>query len=379
LKSGKYRGPLHGIPYGVKDLLALEGVPFTYGSEIYKDQIAEITSPVIEKLNEAGAVLLAKLSLGELAWGDVWYGGKTRNPWNTESGSSGSSAGSASAVAAGLVPFAIGSETWGSIVSPSTVCGVTGLRPTFGRVSRTGAMALSWTMDKIGPIGRTAQDCAIVINAISGPDGIDNTLADVPLNINLARDPKKLRVGYVKSYFDTDYQMKGNDSLALETLKSIGIELIPVSLPDKLPVSAISFILWTEAAAAFSYLTLTNKDDLMVRQVKMAWPNFFRAARFVPAVEYIQANRIRTLLIEEFSKLFNEVDVIVTPSFVGDQLLMTNLTGHPALVLPTGFSDQGLPTSFTIIGNWFREDDILLLGKAYQDKTQFFRQTPKGF
>jgi len=379
LQSGKYRGPLHGIPYGAKDLLALEGVPLTFGSAIYKDQIPTITSPVIEKLEEAGAILLAKLSLGELAWGDVWHGGKTRNPWNTETGSSGSSAGSASAVAAGLVPFAIGSETWGSIVSPSTVCGVTGLRPTFGRVSRTGAMALSWTMDKIGPIARTAQDCAIILNSISGPDGIDNTLVDVPLNLNLTRDPRKLRVGYAKDYFGQDYPMKGNDSLALETFKSLGIELIPISLPDNFPVSAISFILWTEAAAAFSYLTLSGKDDMMVRQVKRAWPNFFRAARFVPAVEYIQANRIRTIIINEFSKLFDKVDVIVTPSFVGDQLLMTNLTGHPALVVPTGFSEEEMPTSLTILGNWFREDDILLLGKAYQDKTQHFRKTPKGF
>ncbi len=379
LQAGKYRGPLHGIPYGAKDLLALEGVPLTFGSAIYKEQIPTITSPVIEKLHEAGAILLAKLSLGELAWGDVWHGGKTRNPWNPETGSSGSSAGSASAVAAGLVPFAIGSETWGSIVSPSTVCGVTGLRPTFGRVSRTGAMALSWTMDKIGPIARTAQDCAIVLGSISGLDGIDPTLADVPLNLNLARDPRKLRVGYTKDYFGQEYSMKTNDSLALQTLKSLGIELIPVTISEKYPVSAISFILTTEAAAAFSDLTLTGKDDLMVRQAKRAWPNTFRAARLIPAVEYLQANRIRSLIIEEFSGIFNQVDVMVTPSFVGDQLLMTNLTGHPALSVPTGFSEDGMPTSITIVGNWFREDNVLLLGKAFQEKTNFFRKKPKGF
>ena len=379
LQGGKYRGPLHGIPYGAKDLLSLKGVPLTFGSKIYKEQIPTITSPVIEKLHEAGAVLLVKLSLGELAWGDVWHGGKTRNPWNTETGSSGSSAGSAAAVAAGLVPFAIGSETWGSIVSPSTVCGVTGLRPTFGRVSRTGAMALSWTMDKIGPIASTAHDCAIVLAAISGPDGIDPTLADVALNINLARDPRNLRVGYTRGYFEQDYPMRVNDSLALQSLRNLGIELIPIALPENHPVSAISFILAAEAAAAFSILTLTGKDSLMVRQVKKAWPNTFRAARFIPAVEYIQANRIRTLIIEEFSKLFNLVDVIVTPSFVGNQLLMTNLTGHPALAIPTGFSEDGLPTSLTILGNWFREDNILLLGKAFQDKKQFFRKTPPGF
>lgn len=379
LKQGKYRGPLHGIPYGVKDLLALKDFPFTFGSAIYKDQIASLTSPVIEKLDKAGAVLVAKLTLGELAWGDVWFGGTTRNPWNTERGSSGSSAGSASATAAGLVAFAIGSETWGSIVSPSTVCGVTGLRPTFGRVSRTGAMALSWSMDKIGPICRTAQDCAIVINTISGIDGIDPTLVEMPLNINLKADYKKLRVGFTNDYFSANYHFKSNDSLVLAALKDLGVELIPIQLPEHLPISALSIVLDVEAAAAFSDLTLTNMDDMMVRQGKVAWPNFFRKARFIPAVEYIQANRIRTKLIEEFEKIFKEVDVIVTPSFGGNQLLMTNLTGHPALSIPSGFSSANLPTSITFIGNWFREDNLLLLGKAYQDKTQWYRQTPQGF
>jgi Asp-tRNA(Asn)/Glu-tRNA(Gln) amidotransferase A subunit family amidase len=379
LLNGVYRGPLHGIPYGVKDLLALEGYPFTWGSAIYKDQIAEITSPVIKKLDNAGAVLVAKLTLGELAWGDVWYGEKTRNPWNTENGSSGSSAGSASATAAGLVAFAIGSETWGSIVSPSTVCGVTGLRPTFGRVSRTGAMALSWSMDKIGPICRTAKDCAIVLNAISGVDGQDNTLVELPANFDLTKDAKKLRVGYVESYFSANYSMKHNDSIALKVIRDLGIELVPINLPKDLPIDALSIILDVESAAAFSELTLTNKDDLMVRQGKIAWPNFFRKARFVPAVEYVQANRIRTLLIEEFSKIFNEVDVIISPSFGGHQLLMTNLTGHPALSLPTGFNDQGLPTSITFIGNWFKEDDIVLLGAAYQKQAQWFKKFPEKF
>jgi len=379
LKNGKYRGPLHGIPYGVKDLLALKDYPFTWGSSIYKDQIAGITSPVIEKLDAAGAVLVAKFPLGELAWGDVWFGGMTRNPWNTEHGSSGSSAGSASATAAGLVGFAIGSETWGSIVSPSTVCGVTGLRPTFGRVSRTGAMALSWTMDKLGPICRTSQDCAIVLNAIIGVDGIDPTLADVPFNPNLKKDYKTLRVGYVKDYFEQDYDFKKNDSITLETLKNMGVELVPVTLPENLPIDALSIILDVESAAAFSELTLTNRDDEMVRQIKWAWPNFFRKARFVPAVEYIQANRIRTKLIEEFSKIFEEVDVIISPSFSGNQLLMTNLTGHPALSLPNGFSSEGLPTSITFIANWFNEADLIVLAKAYQNETQFYRKVPKGF
>ncbi len=379
IREGKYRGPLHGIPYGVKDLLALKNYPFTWGSPIYREQIADVTSPVIEKFDEAGAVLVAKLSLGELAWGDVWYGGMTRNPWNIETGSSGSSAGSASATAAGLVAFAIGSETWGSIVSPSTVCGVTGLRPTFGRVSRTGAMALSWSMDKIGPICRTAQDCAIVLKAIAGTDGIEPVLADIPFNANLKKDYKLIRVGYVKDYFNEKYGFKANDSIALETLKNMGVELVPVTLPENLPVEALSIILDVESAAAFSELTLTNRDDEMVRQIKWAWPNFFRKARFVPAVEYIQANRIRTKLIEEFSKLFEQVDVIVTPSFVGNQLLMTNLTGHPALSVPNGFSDEGLPTSFTFIANWYNEQDLVVLGKAYQEETKLYRKIPPEF
>jgi Asp-tRNA(Asn)/Glu-tRNA(Gln) amidotransferase A subunit family amidase len=379
LKNGKYRGPLHGIPYGVKDLLALKGYPFTYGSSIFKDQIASITSPVITKLDEAGAVLIAKLSLGELAWGDVWYGEKTRNPWNTDTGSSGSSAGSASATAAGLVAFAIGSETWGSIVSPSTVCGVTGLRPTYGRVSRTGAMALSWSMDKIGPLCRTAQDAAIVLNAISGIDGIDNTLVDMPNDIDLTRSIKSLRVGFTEDYFSRNYGFKHNDSLVLENLKGMGVDLNPIQLPEDLPISALSIILDVEASAAFSELTLKDLDDQMVRQGKVAWPNFFRKARFIPAVEYIQANRIRTKLIEEFSNLFEQVDVIISPSFGGNQLLMTNLTGHPAISVPTGFSERGLPTSITFIGNWFKEEDILLLAKAYQDQTQWYRKTPQTF
>lgn len=379
LSKGKYRGPLHGIPYGVKDLLALKGYPFTWGSNIYKDQIPEITSPVIEKLDDAGAVLVAKLSLGELAWGDVWFGGTTRSPWNTEQGSSGSSAGSASATAAGLVAFSIGSETWGSIVSPSTACGVTGLRPTFGRVSRTGAMALSWTMDKIGPICRSAQDCAIVLQTISGIDGVDPTLVNLPFEINLKKDYKTLRVGYVDDYFSQNYPAKQNDSITLLTLKEMGVELVPVKLPEHLPVEALSIILDAESAAAFSHLTLTNRDDEMVRQVKWAWPNFFRKARFVPAVNYILANRIRTDLIKEFRTIFEGVDVIVTPSFVGNQLLMTNLTGHPALAVPNGFMENGMPTTFTILADWYNEADLVVLGKAYQEQTKLYRKIPQGF
>src|SRR5690606_4364429 len=255
----KYRGMLHGIPYGVKDLLATKNYKTTWGSVPYKDQMIDMDASVVKKLEEAGAVLLAKLTMGALAWGDVWFGGKTRNPWNIEQGSSGSSAGSAASVSAGLLPFAIGTETYGSIISPSTVCGVTGLRPSYGRVSRTGAMALSWSMDKIGPICRNAEDCAIVFNAIYGPDEADPTVYDFPFNYNSKIDLKKLKVAYLKNDFSGDYDFKKNDSISLEIIKNLGVELIPVELPDY-PVYDMSIILSAEAAAAFDELTLSGRD-----------------------------------------------------------------------------------------------------------------------
>jgi Asp-tRNA(Asn)/Glu-tRNA(Gln) amidotransferase A subunit family amidase len=379
IAQGIYRSPLHGIPYGVKDLLALKGFPFTFGSKIYKDQIPEITSPVIQKLDEAGAVLVAKLSLGELAMDDAWFGGITRNPWNTAKGSSGSSAGSASATSAGLLAFTIGSETWGSIISPSTVCGVTGLRPTFGRVSRTGAMALSWTMDKIGPICRTAEDCALVFDVIRGKDGQDPTLVDLPFNYKPQKDIRSLRIGYVEDYFKEKYDFRVNDSLTLKALQEMGISLIPIKLPEQIPSMAISIMLEAEAAAAFSDVTLSKKDTMMVRQEKIAWPNIFRQARFIPAVEYIQASRIRTQLIAEFMKIFKEVDVIVCPTWGGNQNLMTNLTGHPALLIPNGFGKDGLPTSITFLADWYNEADLLLVGSAYQKRAGFFQKHPDKF
>ncbi len=379
ISKGIYRGPLHGIPYGVKDLLALKGYPFTFGSKIYKNQIPEITSPVIQKLDEAGAVLVVKFSLGELAMDDTWFGGLTRNPWNTEKGSSGSSAGSASGTSAGLIAFSIGSETWGSIVSPSTVCGVTGLRPTYGRVSRTGAMALSWTMDKIGPICRTAEDCALVFDVIKGKDGQDPNLVDLPFNYNPKKDIKSLRIGYVEDYFKEKYDFRTNDSLTLKTLREMGLNLIPIKLPEQIPSMAISIMLEAEAAAAFSDLTLTQKDTMMVLQKKGAWPNIFRQARFIPAVEYIQASRIRTQLIAEFMNVFKTVDVIVCPTWGGNQNLMTNLTGHPALLIPNGFGKDGLPTSITFLADWFNEADLLLVGSAYQKRVGFYQKHPDKF
>ena len=379
IKAGRYRGPLHGIPYGVKDLLAVKGFPTTWGSPIFKNQMIHETASVVEKLDFAGAVLVAKLSLGELAMDDVWFGGKTRNPWNINEGSSGSSAGSSAATSAGIVAFAIGSETWGSIVSPSTVCGVTGLRPTFGRVSRTGAMALSWTMDKIGPICRNAQDAAIVFNAIYGPDGKDITLVDKPFNINLDKANKPLRVGYIVSEFAEKNEHNTNDFTALETMKQMGYELIPVQLPNNLPVEALSIILEAEAAAAFSNLTLSNLDDSMVLQTKNSWPNIFRTSRLIPAVEYIQANRIRTDLIQKFMEIFKQVDIIISPSLEGNQLLMTNLTGHPSISIPNGFDKRRMPTSITFIADWYNEADLLALGWAFQQKQGFYLKHPDKF
>ena len=378
IASGKYRGPLHGIPYGAKDLLAVRGYRTTWGAMPYKEQVFDENATVIEKLEQAGAVLVAKLTLGALAWGDVWYGGKTRNPWNLEEGSSGSSAGSAAATAAGLVPFAIGTETWGSIVSPATRCGATGLRPTYGRVSRSGAMALSWSMDKIGPICRSVEDCAIVFKAIYGPDGRDPSVVDVPFEYRGRVDFDRVRVGFAKSLFEDESEGKAYDEAALRVLERLGAALVPIEFPDY-PVESLAFILSAEAAAAFDELTRSNRDDLMVRQVRDAWPNVFRASRFIPAVEYINANRVRYMLIQEMQKVMSTVDVYVAPSFGGDNLLLTNLTGHPCVVLPNGFDEAGCPVSITFVGRLFDEGTLLAVAKAYQDATGFHLKHPPLF
>lgn len=377
IASGHYRGPLHGIPYGAKDLLATKGIRTTWGAAPYKDQTPDEDATVVKKLEAAGAVLVAKLTLGELAWGDVWFGGRTRNPWDYEQGSSGSSAGSAAATSAGLVGFAIGSETWGSIISPSTRCGVTGLRPTFGRVSRTGAMALSWTMDKIGPLGRSVDDCALIFQAILGPDGKDLTCVDLPFVWDPNADLKSIRVGYLKKEFEKDYRNKKNDLETLEVLKKLGVELIPFELPSDLPVDSLSFILNVEAAAAFDELTRSGRDELLVRQTRNAWPNVFRQARLISAVEYIQANRIRWLLMKEMEERMKGVDVYVAPSFGGPNLLLTNLTGHPAVVVPNGFDEKGRPTSISFIGQLFAEDKVLRVARAFQQATDFHLRRPQ--
>jgi len=378
IAAGKYKGLLHGIPFGVKDLLAVKGYKTTWGAAPYKNQLIDIDATVIKKLEEAGAVLLAKLSMGALAWGDVWFGGMTRNPWDTTKGSSGSSAGSASAVSAGLIPFAIGTETWGSIVSPSTVCGVTGLRPTYGRVSRYGAMALSWSMDKIGPICRNAEDCAIVFNSIYGPDNLDQTVYKYGFTYNPQIDFKKIRIGYLKNDLEKDSAFKKQNLSVLNTFKELGAELIPIELP-KIEVNALALILNAEAAAAFDDLTRSNKDDLLVRQIRDAWPNVFRASRFIPAVEYINANRVRFQLIQEMADLMKKVDLYIAPSWEGNNLLLTNLTGHPSVVFPTGFSEEGTPTSITLIGNLFDEGKVIAAAKAFQDATGFHLEHPDLF
>lgn len=378
IAAGNYRGPLHGIPYGAKDLLAVRGYKTTWGAMPYKDQMLDYNATVIKKLEEAGAVLVAKLSMGALAWGDVWYADTTRNPWNPEKGSSGSSAGSASAVSAGLVPFAIGTETWGSIVSPSTVCGTTGLRPTYGRVSRAGAMALGWTMDKIGPICRTVEDCAVVFDDIRGSNSLDLSVIDAAFNYNYDIDLKNLRIGYLKEDFEKDTLFAYQNQTTLDKLREMGVELIEIKLPD-LPIDPMQIILSAEAAAAFDDLTRSDRDDLLVRQIKNAWPNSFRVSRFIPAAEYIQANRIRTMLIAQMAELMADIDVYISPSWEGDNLLLTNLSGHPCVVLPNGFDDEGEPTSITFIGRLFDEATMLAVAKVYQDATDFHKKHPPLF
>ncbi|MFL6448522.1 MAG: amidase [Bryobacteraceae bacterium] len=428
IATGKYRGPLHGLPWGAKDLLAVKGYPTTWGAGGFQTQTLDEDATVVKRLDEAGAVLIAKLTLGELAMGDHWFGGVTRNPWNLSQGSSGSSAGPASATVAGCVAFAVGSETLGSIVSPSSTCGATGLRPSFGLVPRTGAMALSWTMDKLGPICREVEDCAIVLSAIYGPDGHDRTVKDFAFNWDAEMDWRKLRVGFLpKTLSDSPgetssrtaqaekeltaeqkrkreqddavrasfraaqtYDVKFTKA-ALGKLSSLGVTVIPVELPE-LPFEAMMTMLFAEAAAAFDTLTLSGRDKLLVGQGKDNWPNTFRAARFIPAVEYIQASRARMLAMQQMAEIFARVDVIVGPPY--SALVASNLTGHPTLVMPNGFrgpdapvltrpngdvsyGGPGTPVGLSFVGSLFGEAKLLALGRAYQQATDFHRLHPK--
>jgi Asp-tRNA(Asn)/Glu-tRNA(Gln) amidotransferase A subunit family amidase len=430
IAAGKYRGPLHGLPWGAKDLLAVKGYRTTWGAGGFESQTIDEDATVVTRLDKAGAVLVAKLTLGALAQGDVWFGGVTRNPWNTNQGSSGSSAGPASATAAGCVAFSIGSETLGSISSPSTRCGCTGLRPSFGFVPRTGAMALSWSMDKLGPICRTVEDCALVLDAIYGPDDADRTVQPAAFNWDANLDWRKLRVGYLKSAFErkpedqqedakeqppanpeehkkreerkkrreaararAEYDRKYNDA-ALAKLREMGVNLVPAEMP-KFPYDAMVAMLTAESAAAFDELTRTGKDKLLTSQKDYDWPNTFRTARFIPAVEYIQAARARRLAMDAVAKAVDGFDVIVAPTS-GEQLVITNLTGHPAVILPNGLrgSDApkpptedvsdfenaggpGTPTSLTFLGKLYGEAELLAFARAYQEATGFHLQHPK--
>ena len=380
MKAGKYRGLLHGIPYGLKDLFAVRGYKTTWGSTPYKDQYIDEDAYVYKKLRDAGAVLCAKLSLGALANNNKWFGGETKNPWNLNEGSSGSSAGSAAATVAGLLPFAIGTETLGSIVSPSTRCGATGLRPTFGSISRSGAMVLCWSLDKAGPICRSAEDAAIVFNYIKGTDGKDPGSVDKAFNYNGVVDFTKLRVAYAENYFKR-LPADAAPQKVLDVYRSIGANLTPVEFPDSTlyPVNFISIILNAESAAAFDELTRTNRDDLVERQDRFFWPNSFRSGQMIPAAEYINANRYRYQLCKAFNDFMKNYDVIIIPTFSGRQLAMTNLTGHPVVVMPIGFNQTGSPQSITLIGNLYDEATILAAAKAYQDKTDFNKQHPEKF
>jgi Asp-tRNA(Asn)/Glu-tRNA(Gln) amidotransferase A subunit family amidase len=375
LAAGRGRGPLHGIPWGVKDLFAARGYRTTWGAKPFEDQMIDEDSAVVARLADAGAVLTAKLSVGALAWGDVWFGGMTRNPWKTDQGSSGSSAGVASAAAAGLVGFGVGTETLGSIVSPSQRCGATGLRPTFGRVSRYGCMALSWSMDKAGPITRSVEDCALVFDAIRGADDRDPCSVDAPFSWDAGKDPRSVRLGFDEAAFKEKSDDASFDQATLDVLRKMGFDLVPVTLPD-LPIADMLFILEAEASAAFDDLVREHRERLMVRQVEDAWPNVFRAARLIPAVEYIRANRARTILMRKMEDSLGDVDAYVHPTFGGSTLLAANLTGHPTVVMPNGFREDGTPTSISFTGRLWGEDKLLLVAKAYQDETGFHRRHP---
>jgi Asp-tRNA(Asn)/Glu-tRNA(Gln) amidotransferase A subunit family amidase len=381
IAAGNYRGPLHGIPYGLKDLFAVKGTKTTWGASVYKDQVIDEDAYVYTKLKEAGAVLVAKFTLGAVAQGDWWFGGRTKNPWNQNFGSSGSSAGSASATVAGLVPFAIGTETLGSIVSPSHTNGATGLRPTFGAVSRSGGMTLCWSLDKTGPICRSAEDAAVVFYYIKGTDGKDPGAVNMPFNYSAKTDIKKLRIGYAKNFFDRIKDTSANEWKVLKAFEQMGVQLIPVNFPDSTayPYDIVGITLAAESAAAFDELTRTNLDDQLTRQNRNDWPNYFRAARFIPAVEYVNAQRHRYLLMKKMQEFFTTVDVVITPTYAGSQLAITNLTGHPALCMPTGFSRQGLPTSITLLGNLYGEANLLSVGKALQQNTGWDDVHPPKF
>src|SRR5580704_14302473 len=386
IAAGKYHGPLHGIPWGAKDLLDTAGIATTYGAEPYRNRVPAADSTVVERLNTAGAVLVAKLSLGALALNDIWFGGQTMNPWLLEEVSSGSSAGPGASVAAGLVGFAIGSETQGSIISPSMRCGVTGLRPTFGRVPRTGAMTLSWTCDKLGPMARSVEDTMLVLDAISGPDERDLACVKQPLSFNVKQSMKGLRVGYFPEWMKTD-PATDVDRHALEVVKSLGWQPVEPTMPTA-PYDSLNIILFAESAAAFEELTLSHKVDELKAQVPDAWPNTFRQSRFLSAVDFVQADRMRRMVALEMARIMSQVDLLLVPSLRDEMLTITNFTGHPSLTFRAGFVDitqprsdwapdpnhplpklsapHRVPHGITLIGRLFEEGTIARAGLALE-------------
>ncbi len=384
LSQGLYKGPLHGIPYGIKDLFTVPGYPTTWGAAPYKAQQFDDKAGVVQKLEDAGAVLVAKLTSGALARGDVWFGGKTKNPWDLKQGASGSSAGPGSATAAGLVAFSIGTETLGSIISPSTRCGITGLRPTYGSVSRSGGMSLSWSMDKVGPMCRSAQDCAIIYSVIKGKTSEyekDRAVVDYPFVYNPPKNLSGYRIGYFKELFDKDTTKVGSNNVAtLEKLKELGAILVEAKLPtEEIPFDGFDVILRSEAGAFFDELVRAHGDREMVEQNKRSRANSLRQSRFIPAVEYLQANRHRKVLIEAFHEVIKEYDFIVSPTFGQNQSITTNLTGHPAISIPTGFDSDNHPTSITLIGNLYDEGPMLEAAHVFQTATDFEERHPERF
>jgi len=399
IAGGKYRGPLHGIPYGVKDLLDTKGIPTTYGAEPFRNRVPSADSAAVRRLDEAGAVLVAKLSLGALALNDIWFGGQTMNPWIVEEGASGSSAGPGAATAAGLVGFSIGSETGGSIVSPAMRCGVTGLRPTFGRVPRTGAMTLCWSLDKLGPMTRTVEDAMIVLHAISGPDAGDPSSVPSRLDFDATAPVASLKVGYIAQWMQ-ESPATDVDRAALDGIKRLGMETKPVTLPDW-PYSSLMPILFAEGAAAFEDLALNDQLGTLKIQVKDAWPNLFRQARFLSAVDFVQADRLRRRVALEMARIFREVDVLLVPSLRDEQLTITNFTGHPSLTLRAGFvqvstarSDwapdpahplptfnppRRVPHGITLVGRLFEDGIIGQVGLALEREFGVAGEGPAGF
>ncbi|HKW48898.1 MAG TPA: amidase [Gemmatimonadaceae bacterium] len=399
IAAGKYRGPLHGIPYGVKDLLDTAGIATTYGAEPFQHRVPNADSAVVARLKASGAVLIAKLSMGALALNDIWFGGQTMNPWLLEEGASGSSAGPGAATAAALVGFSIGSETGGSIVSPSMRCGVTGLRPTYGRVPRTGAMTLCWSLDKLGPMTRSVEDTLLVLHAIGGPDAGDVASVAAPLSFDANMPVNKLRVGYIDSWM-REAPATDVDRATLETMRKLGMVPTPVTLAD-LPYDSLNLILFAEAAAAFEELTLSGQADQLKVQVPDAWPNLFREARYLSAVDFVQADRLRRKVAGEMARVMSEVDLLLVPSLRDEMLVISNNTGHPSLTLRTGFvqvsearSDwapdpahplpkfsppRRVPHGVTLIGQLFDEGTLARAGLAIERTLNVVGERPPGF